>query len=226
MSEYRPMPLQFTRLSPEEQIDRSRSFLHTMRGRRSVRFFSSEPYPLELIENAVATAGTAPSGANQQPWTFVAVTDPALKARIRAAAEEEERISYGGRMSPEWIAALAHLGTDWHKEHLTIAPTVIVVFAQAYGLAVDPATGEERQIKHYYVQESVGIAVGLLLASLRQAGLATLTHTPSPMGFLAELLERPRNERAFLVIPVGYPAEGCVVPTITKKPLNDILIRK
>lgn len=226
MSEFHPVPLQFERLAPQEQIEHSRAFLETMRKRRTVRFFTAEAYPFELIENAIATAATAPSGANQQPWTFVAVTDPTLKARIREAAEEEERISYNGRMSPEWIATLAHLGTDWHKEHLTLAPTLLVVFAQAYGLEGDAVAGEQRQVKHYYVQESVGIAVGLLLASLHQAGLATLTHTPSPMGFLAELLERPRNERAYLVIPVGYPAADCMVPAITKKSLDQVLVRR
>lgn len=226
MSAYQPQRLEWTPYAVDEQLERSRTFLATMRQRRSVRYFSSRPYPFELIENAIATAGTAPSGANQQPWTFVAVTDPALKLRIREAAEQEERISYEGRMSPEWLQALAPLGTDWNKEHLTAAPTVIVVFAQAYGVGTDPVSGVERQVKHYYAHESVGIAVGFLLASLHTAGLATLTHTPSPMRFLADLLERPRNERAYLVIPVGYPVEDCVVPTIHKKPLHEILVRR
>jgi iodotyrosine deiodinase len=190
-----------------------------MRERRSVRAFSSEPVPVELVENAIATAGTAPSGAHQQPWTFVVVSDPELKRRMRVAAEEEERRGYEGRMSDEWLQALARLGTDWRKPHIQDAPYVIVVFEQAYGLA------EGRKVKHYYVRESVGIAVGLLLASLHLAGLATLTHTPSPMGFLARLLGRPENERAYVLIPVGYPAGGAVVPDLERKPLDEILVR-
>jgi nitroreductase len=190
-----------------------------MRERRSVRVFSREPVPWELIENAIATAGTAPSGAHQQPWTFVAVSDAGLKRRIRAAAEEEERRNYDGRMSPEWLRALEVLGTDWHKPHIEDAPWLIVVFEHAYGL------DGERKVKHYYAKESVGIAVGLLLASLHLAGLATLTHTPSPMRFLARILERPPNERAYLLVPVGYPAEGVTVPDLERKPLDEILVR-
>jgi len=214
-------PLVFERLSPEQQTAHSRQFLERMRTRRTVREFSTEPVPFELIENAIATAGTAPSGANQQPWTFVVVSNPALKKQIREAAEAEEKESYEHRMSAEWLAALAPLGTDWHKPHLEDAPYLIVVFRQAYGLA----TSAETKIKHYYTEESVGIAVGFLLASLHQAGLATLTHTPNPMGFLGEILERPANERAYVVVPVGYPAADAQVPAITKKPLNEILIR-
>ncbi|MCL4250970.1 MAG: nitroreductase family protein [Anaerolineae bacterium] len=216
-------PLAFERLPPAEQLAQSRAFLARMRSRRSVRQFSTEPVPLELIENAVATAATAPSGANQQPWTFVVVAVPALKQQIRAAAEAEERESYEHRMSEEWKAALAPLGTDWHKPHLEDAPYLIVVFQQVYGLEAD-ADGQPRKIKHYYTTESVGIAVGLLLASLHLAGLATLTHTPSPMGFLSDVLERPPNERAYVVIPVGYPAADAQVPVIARKPLRDVLI--
>ncbi len=216
-------PLAFERLPPAEQLAQSRAFLARMRSRRSVRQFSTEPVPLELVENAVATAATAPSGANQQPWTFVVVADPALKQQIRAAAEAEERESYEHRMSEEWKAALAPLGTDWHKPHLEDAPYLIVVFQQVYGLEAD-ADGQPRKIKHYYTTESVGIAVGLLLASLHLAGLATLTHTPSPMGFLSDVLERPPNERAYVVIPVGYPAADAQVPVIARKPLRDVLI--
>jgi iodotyrosine deiodinase len=190
-----------------------------MRRRRSVRRFSSEPVPFELIANAVAAAGTAPSGAHQQPWTFVVVADGGVKARIREAAEAEERDFYQGRATPEWLEALAVLGTDFVKEHITEAPFLIAVFEQAYGLG---AGGEKR--KHYYAKESVGIAVGLLLASLHSAGLATLTHTPSPMRFLTRILERPRNERPFVLIPVGYPAEGVQVPDIGRKPLEEILL--
>lgn len=200
---------------------RSEAFLEEARRRRTVRAFSPEPVPLDVVEKAIAAAGTAPSGANQQPWTFVLVTDPELKRRLREAAEEEERRSYEGRMSYEWLEALAPLGTDWHKPHLEDAPVVIVVFEQAYGLQPDGS-----KVKHYYVRESVGIAVGLLLASLNAAGLATLTHTPSPMGFLRTLLERPVNERAYVVVPVGYPAAGATVPDLEKKPLAEIMVRR
>lgn len=219
------LPLAFHRLVPDEQLARSRQFLEQMRTRRTVREFSPEPMPFELIENAIATAGTAPSGANQQPWTFVVVSNPDIKHKIREAAEIEERETYENRMSDEWRTALAPLGTDWHKPHLEDAPYLIVVFRQAYGLKRDPQTGEEIKIKHYYSEESVGIAVGLLLASLHQAGLATLTHTPNPMGFLSEILERPPNERAYVIIPVGYPAAAARVPLISKKPLSEIMVR-
>ncbi len=185
-----------------------------------MRQFSREPIQRELVENAIATAGTAPSGAHQQPWTFVVVSDPDVKRRIREAAEEEERRNYDGRMSDEWLRALEPLGTDWRKPHIEDAPYVIVVFEQVYGLA------GERKLKHYYTKESVGIAVGFLLAALHQAGLATLTHTPSPMGFLAQLLERPPNERAYLLIPVGYPAPGAEVPDLERTALDAILVRR
>lgn len=222
--DYQPMLLNFERLAPDEQLSRSREFLARLRTRRTVRDFSTEPVPYELIENAIAAAATAPSGANQQPWTFVVVSDPALKQQIRAAAEAEEKESYAHRMSDAWLEALAHLGTNWNKPHLEDAPYLIVVFRQSYGIQTDPATGEAVKVKHYYSEESVGIAVGLLLASLHLAGLATLTHTPSPMGFLSEILQRPPNERAFVVIPVGYPAPDATVPTITKKPLSEVLV--
>ena len=222
---YTPEPLIYVPISEEEALARSRSFLAQVKARRTVRDFSTKPVPYELIENAVAAAATAPSGANQQPWTFCVISDPALKAQMRAAAEAEERENYERRMSDEWKAALAHLGTDWTKSHLTDAPYVIVVFAQSYGVTTDPLTGEERRIKHYYVTESVGLAVGVLLTSLHIAGLVTLTHTPSPMAFLSELLNRPPNERAFVVIPVGYPADGAQVPHIRKKSLDEVLVR-
>lgn len=214
--------LDFQRLTPAEQQVRSETFLQRMSTRRTVRMFSTEPVPYALIENAVATAATAPSGANQQPWTFVVVSNPAVKRHIREAAEAEERESYAHRMSAEWLEALAHLGTDWHKPHLEDAPYLIVVFRQAYGLDTD---GSEQKVKHYYSEESVGIAVGMLLCSLHLAGLATLTHTPSPMAFLNAILERPANERPFVVIPVGYPAQDATVPVITKKPLDKVLVR-
>jgi iodotyrosine deiodinase len=190
-----------------------------MRERRSVRQFSSEPVPFELVANAVETAGTAPSGAHQQPWTFVVVSDPEVKRRIRVAAEDEERRNYEGRMSEEWLRALERIGTDWRKPHIEDAPYVIAVFEQVYGL------DGNRKVKHYYSKESVGIATGLLLASLHLAGLATLTHTPSPMAFLARILERPPNERAYVLIPVGYPAPGAAVPDLERKPLDEILVR-
>jgi iodotyrosine deiodinase len=212
---YRPVPLHFDRLEPEEQLARSRAFLELMRTRRSVRRFSTEPVQFELIENAIATAGTSPSGAHQQPWSFVVVADPETKRRIREAAEIEERRNYEGRMSPEWIAALESIGTTPDKPHIEDAPCLIVVFEQAYG---------PNKEKHYYVKESVGIACGLLLASLHTAGLATLTHTPSPMGFLARILERPPNERAYLLVPVGYPAPDAEVPDLERKPLDEILV--
>ncbi len=185
-----------------------------------MRFFASEDVPFELIENAIRAAGLAPSGANQQPWRFVVVRDALLKRRIREAAEAEEKQSYESRMPNEWLEALAPLGTDWHKEFLEIAPYLIVIFRVDYG----EAGGSK--VKHYYVQESVGIAAGFLLAALHLSGLATLTHTPSPMGFLVEILERPKNERPFLLIPVGYPAEHATVPDIDKKSLSDLLIVK
>jgi nitroreductase len=216
---YQPEPYRLERLDADEQQRRIAAFLATMTQRRSVRQFSAAPVPFSIIEAAVCAAALAPSGANQQPWTFVVVSDPALKQQMRDAAEAEERENYQRRMSQEWKDALAPLGTDWRKPHITAAPYVIVVFEQYYGLAADGA-----RVKHYYVRESVGIAVGMLLAALTHAGLATLTHTPSPMGFLGELLGRPPNERPFLLIPVGYPAPDATVPTIAKKPLDQVLI--
>jgi iodotyrosine deiodinase len=217
-------PLRWPRLTPAQQRRRARAFLAAMATRRSVRQFSREPVPYELIELAVRAAATAPSGANQQPWRFAVVGDPALKSRIRAAAEAEERESYAHRMSAEWLEALAPLGTDWHKPHMEDAPWLIVVFEQVTGRRQD-ASGRTRSVKHYYPKESVGIAVGLLLAALHSAGLATLVHTPSPMKFLGELLGRPPNERAFCVIPVGYPSADAQVPDIPRKPLEEVLLR-
>lgn len=189
-----------------------------MAARRTVRHFSNRPVPFELIENAIRAAASAPSGANQQPWRFVVVGNADIKRAIRLAAEEEERNNYEGRFPEEWLEALRPLGTDWHKEFLEIAPWLIVMFRLDYGLDA------ERKIKHYYVSESVGIAAGILLTALHLSGLATLTHTPSPMGFLSRILERPANERPFLLIPVGYPAEGAEVPDIERKPLDEVLI--
>jgi nitroreductase len=211
------IPLDFDRLPPEESARRARSFLETMRRRRTTRHFSTEPVPRAWIEDAIRTAGTAPSGAHQQPWTFVAVGDAELKRRIREAAEREEHANYHGRMPPEWLAALAPLGTDEHKAHLTDAPWVVVLFRQAHGLEPD---GTHRT--HYYTIESCGIAAGLFIAAVHQMGLVCLTHTPSPMGFLAELLGRPANERAMLVMPVGYPAADARVPDLARKPVEEI----
>lgn len=216
-------PLDYRRPDTNPQLEASNAFRDLMLKRRTVRDFSPEPVPFELIENAIRVAASAPSGANQQPWTFVVVSHADVKQKIREAAEAEERESYAHRMSEEWLAALAHLGTDWHKPHLTDAPYLIVVFLQSYGLRTDPETGETHKLKHYYPTESVGIAVGMLLAALHISGLATLTHTPSPMGFLREILERPENERPFVLIPVGYPAENAQVPVITKKPLDEVM---
>jgi iodotyrosine deiodinase len=215
------IPLFFERFTPDRQIARSREFLSTWKTRRTVRAFSSDPVPFEVIENAIRAANVSPSGANQQPWHFVVVRDLETKRRIREAAEAEEKKNYEGRFPDEWLQALAPFGTDWHKEFLEAAPYLIVVFRIDYGLAVED--GEERKIKHYYVQESVGLACGALLAALQWSGLATLTHTPSPMGFLSEILERPKNERPFLLIPVGYPALGAKVPAIMKKPLAEVM---
>ena len=220
------IPLRFERLADDEQRRRAQEFYEIMDRRRTVRDFSPEPVPFDLIVRAIHAAGTAPSGAHQQPWRFVVVSDAEVKRRIRQAAEAEERENYERRMPEEWKEALARLGTDWHKEFLEIAPYLIVVFRIDYGLegaALDDGTLVKR--KHYYVVESVGIAVGMLLAALHNAGLATLTHTPSPMKFLREILKRPTNETPFVLVPVGYPAEGAKVPDLQRKPLEEILIR-
>jgi iodotyrosine deiodinase len=218
--DYEPVPFEWERLDPDEAFARSRSFLEAMRSRRSVRLFSSEPVPQELIDNAIAVAGTAPSGANQQPWTFAVVTDPATKQRLRDAAESEEYAFYDHRATEEWKGAIRPIGTDWMKPHITDAPCVIVVFEQVRSRGAD---GEK--VKHYWVKESVGIAVGFLLASLHLAGLVALTHSPAPMGFMRDILDRPDNERAFILIPVGYPADDAVVPNIRRKSLDEIVER-
>jgi nitroreductase len=215
------VPLAFDRRTPDESLVRARAFHEEMSRRRTTRHFSTEPVARELVELAIRTAGTAPSGAHQQPWTFVAVSNPTLKARIRAAAEDEEHRNYHGRMPPEWLEALAPLGTDEHKAHLTDAPWVVVLFRHIHGLAAD---GRKRT--YYYTQESCGIAAGLFIAAVHRMGLVTLTHTPNPMGFLGELLERPPNERAMLVMPVGYPAPHAMVPDLARKPLGEIVAWK
>ncbi len=211
-------PLRFHRLDAEEQRQRARAYYAELDARRTTRHFSSEPVPRELIELAIASAGTAPSGAHRQPWHFVAVDDPSLKERIRAAAEAEEHENYHGRMPPEWLEALAPLGTDEHKTHLTDAPWVVVAFKQSF-----EALPDGRRLKNYYVDESVGIACGLFIAAVHHMGLCTLTHTPSPMGFLSQLLVRPANEKAYLVMPVGFPAPGAQVPALRRKPLAEIV---
>jgi len=199
-------------------LQRSRDFYHEMNTRRTLRMFSDKPVPRELIEHLLMTAGTAPSGAHKQPWTFCAVGDPQIKAQIREAAEKEEYVNYHGRMSEEWLQDLEPFGTDWHKPFLETAPWLLVVFKKSYDLE-----GEDKK-KNYYVNESVGIACGFLLAAIHHAGLAALTHTPSPMNFLQQILGRPDNERPFLLIPVGYPAEDAVVPDIRRKTAEEFII--
>lgn len=205
------IPYDALRFTQEEQLSRAREFHLLCERRRSVREFSPRPVPRELLDAVLRTAGTAPSGANKQPWHFVVVTDPALKKEIRSAAEKEERESYEHRMPPEWLEDLAALGTDWHKEFLEVAPALIAIFSVEY------EKSDDRVRKHYYVKESVGLAAGFLLAAIHNAGLVSLTHTPSPMDFLRNILGRPANERPFLLIPVGYPAEGVSVPDIHRK---------
>ena len=198
---------------------RAERFYAQMQARRSVRSFSSDPVPRYLIELAIRTASTAPSGAHQQPWTFVAVSEADTKRRIRVAAEAEERRSYESRMSEEWLEALAPLETDWQKPFLEAAPWLVVLFEQVHGTFPD---GRHR--KHYYARESVGIAAGVFVAAVHDMGLATLTHTPSPMGFLSGILGRPRNERPFVLFPVGYPAEDATVPDLRRKALDEIAV--
>jgi len=213
------IPLEFERVTIDEQRRRVEAFYQMMNRRRTVRDFSPEPVPFEIIERAIATAGTAPSGANMQPWRFVVVRDAETKRRIREAAEAEERASYGGRMPERWLRRLAPLGTDWHKPFLETAPYLIVVFRIDY--LIDEETKETEPT--YYASESVGIAVGLLLAALHIAGLATLTHTPSPMRFLSDILGRPKSEKPFVLIPVGYPASDARVPDIRRKDVSEIM---
>src|SRR5262245_50402365 len=215
MTRPRFVPLSgYEALPPDEMRRRAAAFLAEARRRRTVRAFSPRPVPREVIEDCLRAAGTAPSGANLQPWYFVVVSDPALKRRIREGAEAEEREFYAHRAPPEWLEALAPLGTDEHKPFLEDAPYLLAVFVQRHGVRPDG-----RAVKHYYASESVGIATGLLIMALHHAGLATLTHTPSPMGFLNSLLNRPANERPFLLLVTGHPADDAVVPVIAKKPL-------
>ncbi len=215
--QFQPVPYRPEPVAPEESARRLQEVFHEADRRRTVRMFSSRPVPREAIEWAIRTAGTAPSGAHLQPWHFVAIADPDLKQRIRERAEEEEREFYERRITPEWRAALEPLGTDFVKVHLTDAPWLIVVFRRDYDVLLD---GSRR--KNYYMTESVGIAVGFLIQALHRAGLATLTHTPAPMTFLREICGRPVNEKPFVILPVGYPAEDCVVPDLRRKPLEEI----
>jgi nitroreductase len=215
---YRPSPLNFERLPEDEMIARGQSFCELMARRRSVREFAPDPVPRQLIETAIAAANTAPSGANRQPWHFAAVSDPKVKAEIRRGAEAEEKEFYeGGRATEEWLKALAPLGTDWRKPFLEIAPWLVVVFKQIHALDADGS-----KLTNYYVNESVGIACGLFIAAIQRMGLATLTHTPQPMRFLTGILDRPDNERPFILFPVGYPHPNCQVPEISKKKLEEI----
>ncbi len=211
-----PLPVR-QRLSDEAMVKEATAQLEQLRLRRTVRDFSSDPVPRNVIETCVLAAGTAPSGANLQPWHFAVVSDQAIKRQIRAAAEVEEREFYSQRAPAEWLAALAPLGTDEHKPFLESAPYLIVVFAKSYDQLPDG-----RQVKNYYVSESVGIATGFLIRALHQCGLATLTHTPSPMAFLNQILDRPKNERPTILLVVGYPAPGAMVPKIKKKSLEEI----
>ncbi|MEL6431585.1 MAG: nitroreductase family protein [Planctomycetota bacterium] len=201
-------------------LRRARAFADTADRRRSVRVFSPDPVPMEVVDECIRAAGTAPSGAHKQPWTFAVITDPEIKAKVREAAEEEERENYGGRMNDEWLEDLRPFGTNAEKPFIEIAPALIVVFRQAWEELEDGERGQ-----NYYTQESVGIASGMLLSALNAAGLATLTHTPSPMGFLGKVLGRPKNEKAFLLIPIGYPVDGCEVPALERKPLDEIVVR-
>ena len=210
--------LDFERRPVEEMRAGLGEFRSEMERRRSVRMISPDPVPLDLVETAIMAASTAPSGAHRQPWQFVVTGDPEVKRRIRDAAEAEERVNYDdGRINEEWRAALAPLGTDWHKEFLTVAPWIVVLFEQRYGVAADGT-----RVHNYYVKESVGIAAGVFITALHLAGLATLTHTPSPMAFLTRLLGRPDNERPFVLFPIGYPLEGARVPDLRRKPLTEV----
>ncbi len=211
------IPLNFTERSPEEMKERAESFYQLIKERRTVREFSDEPIPEGVLEHCLLAAGTAPNGANKQPWHFVVVQDADIKKKIREAAEEEEYEFYNRRAPEDWLEDLVPFGTNEHKPFLETAPALIGIFAQSYHLTEN---GEKE--KHYYVKESVGIATGLLITALHNAGLATLTHTPSPMGFLNEIMQRPAHEKAFLLLVVGFPAKGVEVPNIQKKSLAEI----
>jgi iodotyrosine deiodinase len=221
MTLVRHRPLEFRQIEPEEGRLKARAYRELMSRRRTVRDFSSRPVPADIIRECVMTAASAPSGANQQPWTFVCIADGETKRRIRIGAEEEERAFYSGRAPDEWLEALAPLGTDENKPFLETAPWLIVIFGQRHG--TDP---DGQRIKHYYVPESVGIATGLLISSLHNAGLATLTHTPSPMGFLNSICGRPDSEKAMILLVTGYPADDAQVPDIQRKSEDEVIVWK
>lgn len=219
MTQYPFVPYRPERLAREEMARRGEELYRHLDARRSVRDFSSDPVPREMIETAIRTASTAPSGAHRQPWRFVVVGNPEIKRRIRIAAEAEEKKSYEQRMPDEWLEALAPLGTDWQKPFLETVPWIVVAFEELYGFDAD---GNKR--KNYYVRESVGLACGMFISALHTMGLATLTHTPSPMGFLRVLLGRPKNERPYILFPVGYPAADAEVPDLRRKSLDEVAL--
>ena len=212
------IPFEYDQVEQKESLERVKSFYSDINKRRSLRMFSDKPVDREVIEYVIKSAGTAPSGAHKQPWTFCAVSDPEIKEKIREAAEKEEYENYHGRMSEDWLEDLKVFGTDWNKPFLEIAPWLIIVFRKTYDLE------DGIKSKNYYVQESVGLAAGMLLTAIHRAGLVSLTHTPSPMNFLSKVLNRPENEKPFLLIPVGYPADDAEVPDIQRKPLEDISV--
>ncbi|MDZ7606816.1 MAG: nitroreductase family protein [Cyclobacteriaceae bacterium] len=219
MSEDAFTPYRPVQIKPVESIYKSDLFYTLLNQRRSIRNFSDKPIDRKIIENIIKTASTAPSGANKQPWTFCAVSNPVLKKEIRLAAEKEEKINYASRMSEEWLEDLKQFGTSWQKPFLETAPWLIIVFSKSYDL-----DDSGNKMNNYYVKESVGLACGILIAAIHNAGLCSLTHTPSPMDFLSTVLKRPKNERPFLLIPVGYPAENCTVPDIQRKPLELVAV--
>ena len=212
------IPFEYDQVEQKESLERVKSFYSDINKRRSLRMFSDKPVDREVIEYEIKSAGTAPSGAHEQPWTFCAVSNPEIKAKIREAAEKEEYENYHGRMSEDWLEDLKVFGTDWNKPFLEIAPWLIIVFRKTYDLE------DGVKSKNYYVQESVGLAAGMLLTAIHRAGLVSLTHTPSPMNFLSKVLNRPENEKPFLLIPVGYPADDAEVTDIQRKPLEDISV--
>lgn len=218
MKQYPFIPYSKTTYSTEEMLLRSKNHFEYYDKRRTVREFSDKPIPEEVIKNIILSASTAPSGAHKQPWTFCVVTNPEIKKQIREAAEKEEFDSYNGRMPEEWLDDLAPLGTDWKKPFLETAPALIIVFKRSYEFAND------KKKNNYYVSESVGIACGYLLEAIHYCGLVALTHTPSPMNFLSKVLNRPENEKPYLLVPIGYPLETTMVPDIHRKTIEDIAV--
>jgi len=217
MLEKEHIPYSIDKKTTDESIKASKDYLELMDKRRSVRFFSDEPVPIEIINNIIKTASTAPSGAHKQPWTFCVISNKKLKSELRALAEKEEHINYATRMSEKWKDDLAHLGTNDVKEFIDIAPWIVIVMRKPYDFDENG-----KKINNYYVNESVGIASGFLISAIHQAGLVTLTHTPSPMAFISRLLERPENEKPYLLLPIGYPSKNCSVPNLKRKSLEEI----